>query len=421
MSDGWRTRYLGRQIAAAGSRLIFDEIEVVNQVGLQSDLYAVNRDGGAKTRLTRGARAADPDVSPDGTTIVCTLQRADRRELATLRVTAGGDDPVTLISEAGVSFSSPRWSPDGRWIAAERGTDEIVLIDPVAKQVRGPIAASPDGRAVMPEWMPDGHLMFASDREGRGFRIYRTDPETSETWRLEGTGPDARSPDVSPDGRSLVFVGYTVDGYDLFLLPMDSATWSRANQEVLRAEPPERRSSEAASPASSTGSRRYSPWRTIAPRYWTPTAETDGDELVIGAATASNDALGRHVYVVEAGWTAQRGRPDWSASYAYDRWRPTFFVNVSDDTDPWRGRELRTRELNAGLVVPFRRVRWTQSVLGAVHSSTDQLSCASCTPDDRLDVRTDGAPRRMACERVAGVRLFNQPRRGLERRRRRPS
>jgi hypothetical protein len=380
-------RYLGNQMSVARSRLIFDEIEIDNNVALQSDLYAVNLDGGGKVRLTEGARAADPDVSPDASTIVCTIQRADRRELATLRIRPDGstDQPVILLSETGVNFSSPRWSPDGRSIAAERGVDEIVVIDPVGKRVRGPVASSPVGRSVTPEWMPDGRLLFASDREGNGFRIYRTDPSTTETWRLEGTGPDARSPTLSPDGRSLVFVGYTVDGHDLFLIPLESATWTRTNPEVLPPERPARATTTAATPDASTAP-SYSPWRTIAPRFWTPIVESDSGELVIGAATASNDALGRHAYSAQVGWTEGRGRPDWQVGYAYDRWWPTLFWNMSDDTDPFRDREIRTREIDAGVLLPVRRIRWTQSFLGAMHSSTDQLNCATCDQEDPLDI-----------------------------------
>ena len=81
-------RYLGTRVGFAASEIVFDQMEIENQVGLQSDLYAVGA-GGHTRRLTHGARAGDPDVSPDGSTIVCTVQRADRRELATLPVPAG--------------------------------------------------------------------------------------------------------------------------------------------------------------------------------------------------------------------------------------------------------------------------------------------------------------------------------------------
>jgi hypothetical protein len=375
-------RFLGNRIGVAGSLLVFDQVDVHAHVGLQSDLYAIGVDGTGRRRLTNGARAADPDVSPDGRTIVCTVQRVDRRELAVLPLRADGTHaaPEPLVSEPRISFDAPRWSPDGRWILAERGSREIVLVDPLAKRVLHPIAASPRGRALSAVWMPDGSLLFASDREGAGFRLYRSNLETLDTWRLEGTGPDARSPEISPDGRSIVFVGYTADGYDLFSLPLASATWTVSEPGVS--------SSGSSAPfldagaSAPTASRPYSPWRTLAPRYWTPTLTSDGDELVVGAATGSADALGRHAYGVEAGWAVSRERPDWQAAYAYDRWWPTMFANVSDDTDSWRDGEVRTREANAGVLLPFRRVRWSQAVLAALHSSTDRFACAGCPARD---------------------------------------
>jgi len=376
-------RYLGNRIGFSGSRLVFDEIEINNQVGRQSDLYAISLDDSSRVRLTQGARAADPDVSPDGQTIVCTIQRSDRRELATLRLPSGGSNStlLTLVSEPRQHFDAPRWSPDGRVIAAERGRGEIVLIDPLAGRVREVVPASVGGRSISPAWTPDGALLFASDREGGGFRVYRTNVRTHETWRLEGTGPDARFPELSPDGRTLVFVGYTPDGYDLFSVAADSARWTPVQDVALPPSPSS--SAVATTPAGiSSTARPYSPWPTLAPRFWIPVAETDNDELVLGAATVATDALGRHAYLAQAGWSTARGRPDWQVEYAYDRWRPTLFGSASDDTDPWRDGEIRTREFNAGALVPFRRIRWTQSLLGALHSSTDRARCTGCPSGD---------------------------------------
>jgi Tol biopolymer transport system component len=376
-------RFLGDSVAPAASSVVFDQIEVENQVGLQSDLYSVSMHGGAPTRLTNGARAADPDVSPDGRTIACTVQRADRRDIAVLDVPALGRTgaPSPLISEAHVHFASPRWSPDGRWIAAERGPSAIVLIDPASKQIVATVAATGTGRIVTPAFMSDGTLLFASDAGGRGFQLYRTDLKTLETRRLEGTGPDARSPDVSPDGRSMVFVGYTVEGYDLFSVPLSAAKWTSVAPELFerKMRAPQ---AMAASTVSSAPPVPYAPWRTLAPRFWIPLVASEGDELSVGAATGSADALGRHVYGASAAWSRSRATPDWLVTYAYDRWRPTLFANASDDTDAWRDGDIRTREVNAGAQLPFRRIRWSQWVLGALHSSTERLRCTGCDTED---------------------------------------
>ena len=81
--------------------------------------------------------------------------------------------------------------------------------------------------------MPDGRLLFSSDRGGDGFRIFVTDVATRATWRLEDTGANASSPEPSRDGQSLVFVGYTADGYDLFSMPLASARWTPVEAGAL--------------------------------------------------------------------------------------------------------------------------------------------------------------------------------------------
>jgi len=382
-------RYLGTALGFAGVQIVFDQMEVEHQVGLQADLYSIAADGGSLRRLTQGARAGDPDVSPNGRVIVCTIQRADRRELATLELAAPGATPVPLVSEAGVNYAAPRWSPDGRTIAVERVSQgartEIVLVDAASARVTS-TAASNGSRNVSPAWMPDGRLLYASDRGGTEFRIYVTDVTTHSTARLEDTGGNVSSPAPSPDGRRLVFVGYTPAGYDLFSLPLSSARWTAVDPANAVAAASPASPAAQADASSNVPQRHYSPVRTIAPRFWTPTLESDEGELVAGAAVGGVDALGRHGYAVEAGWTTARSRPDWQIAYAYDRWRPTLFANVSDDTDPFRDGEVRSREANAGVLVPFRRVRWTQTVLSAIHSSVDDLACSDCGPEGRRRV-----------------------------------
>jgi hypothetical protein len=111
--------------------------------------------------------------------------------------------------------------------------------------------------------------------------------------------------------------------------------------------------------------------------FWTPIAESDADELVLGAATGSADALGRHAYGASAGWSS-RARPDWQVAYAYDRWRPTLFASFADDTDPWRGGELRTREADVGALLRILRVRRSQTAFVSFHVEDNGFVCGEC-------------------------------------------
>jgi hypothetical protein len=105
------------------------------------------------------------------------------------------------------------------------------------------------------------------------------------------------------------------------------------------------------------------------------------------------DALGRHAYAIDAAWAGSRARPDWHAVYVYDRWRPTLFTSYSDETDPVRGGLVRSRELFAGALLPFRHVRWTETLMAGFDAQTDTLACtavgADCrTPRARRDLRS---------------------------------
>jgi dipeptidyl aminopeptidase/acylaminoacyl peptidase len=381
------TRYLGERLAAAGGTLVFNQLEIVHDGGLQSDLYAVSMDGGETRRLTREARAADADVSPDGRTIVCTVQASGRRLLATLPIPARGQTgvPAPLVSEASTEFSTPRWSPDGRAIAAERrrldGPSEIVIIDAATRDVRI-LVSSDRARNAGPMWLPDGSaILFSSDREAGPFQIYAADIATGAVRRLLGTGASAQFPALSPDGRQLMFVGYTADGYDLYSMPFDAPEWSS-----VQAGPPARRSDSAAAAGdpgpvphrTGPADARYSPWSTLVPRYWAPVIDTREDDILLGASTSGFDALGRHAYFATGAWALSRNRPDWQAAYTYSRWWPTLFAAASDTVGGWRAGDVRSRELTAGALLPVRRVRWSGTAFAGLHASRDVFDCPLC-------------------------------------------
>lgn len=374
------SRYLGSQASATGGLLVFDQTELVRNVGLQSDLYAVAQDGGRARRLTRLARASDPDVAPDGRTIVCTVQSADRRFLATLLLPDTGRiaTPEILLSVPSTDYSTPRWSPDGRLIAVERrvvgGPSEIVLVDLATRTERVVVSAGA-ARNITPFWLTQTTLLFASDRDGRPFSIYSVDLTSGVVKRLNGAGHSAQSPVVSRDGRTLVFVGYTADGYDLFSLPLTSASWSEVAAVARSTSSQDRPMGPA---PVTTPSTPYRPWPTLLPRFWTPVIESDASELSFGATSAGIDPLGRHTYGGTVAWSTSRYRPDWSVFYAYDRWWPTLFASISDDTDPFREGESRTREVNAGALFVIARVRWSQALLASVNASRDEFSCDGC-------------------------------------------
>ncbi|HTI37806.1 MAG TPA: hypothetical protein VL484_09625 [Vicinamibacterales bacterium] len=374
-------RFAGDATAVHDGWVVFDQVAPVRSVAWYSDLYAVREAGGRVRRLTFEARAAEPAFSPDGARLVCVLERGGHRVLATL---AFGPDvtkePEVLVDDGVSDFGGPQWSPDGSHVAAERRYDgrfEIVQVDVSTREMRTLLSSKT--RLASPVWIGSDQLLFSAELPRRPSNVFDLDITSGQVRRVTDSRAGARFPHLSADGTTLFYVGYTPAGYDIFSVRVNAADWPVVPSSTFDATPV--MSAKALIPPMPTESNRtpdsgsaYTPWKTLAPSYWSPVLYTDAGELNAGAGTAMTDVLGRHGYAAQAAWSS-RARPDWSVSYAYDRWRPTLFANYSDDTDPVRGGEFRSEQFQGGAVLPFRRLRRTETLFSTLDVEHDSLRC----------------------------------------------
>jgi hypothetical protein len=348
-------RYLGASTGIAQHAIYFDQVERRRNVGFYSDLYVMSRIDGEVRRLTTEARLLDPDVSPDGTTIVCTQVRGGERDLVLIHLggarSAQGDHTVVpLVAEPDVFFDAPRWSPDGRTVAAERhrlgSLPEIALVDVATRSVRI-LAADAHTRFTMPTWRPDGAaIVAAAAPEQETFNLVELAIDGSAMRTITHTTGGAIWPDVSPDGTTIAFAGYTTAGYDVFTMPYPAGPDDQPGPTRVPRPAPAPVLSEPAAGAdrgssAAAGSRAYNPFTTLAPTSWTPVIDNDGETVRLGGSTGGVDVLGYHSYSASASWLAtsttraplpDRRRPDWQLYYEYARWRPKFYVAASTST-----------------------------------------------------------------------------------------
>lgn len=431
---GWSrevvSRYVGTSVGIDGDWVVYDQLDFDGPVSLVSDLYAHDMARKKTVRLTHGARLSYPDVSPDRASLAVVASVVGETVLEIRRLEHGSDGtprvastPQLRVARPGCQIASPRWSPDGRWIAAVLhcigSLPEVVVINPTDDEVV-PIAPAPAARDVTPAWVPDGsRLVFASDREGQEFRLYTvawkpgsTDPVESPRLLVRAPG-GAYAPDISPSGTEIVFLSATGQGIDVFaarlsgpdesLQPdhvaqlVESSAPSHGsgpplNQEARNRVPvwdpaiqPFGAAVTGPSPSASSPDQEdtpYSPWSTLVPRAWTPAFEADSTRVDLGATIDGIDVLARHIYRIRVTWpivapAVSQGLPssarlDWQIAYTYDRWWPSLFAVLSNHTDLLRIRmtapgvsdvltaAYTTREVFAGVQVPLRRVRRNQ-------------------------------------------------------------
>ena len=364
-----------------GRSIVFDEAEIHRRFAVRSDLRVVDVASRRVRRLTRGVRARDPDVAPDGSRVAFVHQRGDRGELAVIGLDGRGQADLTR-SAPGVQWSRPRWSPDGRAIAASRllptGELDIVLVDAESASLRA--LTSDRAKDVEPAWSPDGkRLVFRSDRDGVS-NLYVVAIDDGSLLRLTNVVGGAFAPDVSPDGRTVAFSSYRAAGYDVHVMPLDLSA-APAAAPFVDPYPPSRPTAAEYAGADHP----YRPFPTLRPRFWAPYIE-GGEEIKVGAATGGADPLFRHIYgaALERGFDT--GRFGFQGFYQYDRWLPTLFMTFEDQSDPTAaGAVSRVRKLNLQATVPLQRtLRRSQSLSIAWRRSRDTLS--ETTAPDALDL-----------------------------------
>jgi hypothetical protein len=218
-----------------GRAVLFSRTSPADKDGRHlKDLYLYYIEEKLTRRLTEGGRLSQPDLAGDGRRVVCVQNGGGSTWLATLeldsldgpawealskrerkRVPKLQAHPLTT-SPYGTQFFQPRFSPDGRTIAAARARKhgrDIVLVDPASGEQRQWLATAHDER--YPQWTPDGEALLYSRDEGGIFDIFRRPLAGGEPERLTRVRGAAFMPASTAGGDTLVFVHYENRGFRL--------------------------------------------------------------------------------------------------------------------------------------------------------------------------------------------------------------
>lgn len=195
----------------------------------KDEIYVMDADGGNQRNLTNHpAWDRAPHWHPDGTRIVFYSSRGASSRIYVMDTDGGNLEEIPGLVRA----SSPKWSPNGKWIAFERGGDseEIQMIEPDTNQlhiisVRIPrpmsiVGWSPTGRKIMyfaafDDAGDDAILVIATlSKNGNGKVVgwQRVRPPRS----IDG------NPAWGADGKSILFLGKTGDNLNIYRYRLDN-------------------------------------------------------------------------------------------------------------------------------------------------------------------------------------------------------
>jgi len=430
-ADG-RRRRVGRRNSLepnvpAPAGLLYAQLDYVDPYTVRSDLY-VQR-GRRERRLTRGARLSHPDARADGeivavqavpATTVLVRVRADGRRIA----------PLTAPSPD-TGWAEPRWSPSGHLIAAVRrtrgGRSSVVVLDTVGRVVHELSASHAVEQA--PSWSSDGRLVyFASDRSGISEAYVVALDSAGEAApgraarRLSAAPGGTYYPVPSPDGRTLAAITLEANGYHVGVAPLDSAGRPGAPTAATGATgatvPAIAADADGAAappvPRDASPATRYSPWRTLLPRWWSPVSgTTDEGVTMLGASTSGEDVIGRHSYSAQAlVGTRGRGEPEVSAFYRYRGFGlPVLDVGASQYWDHGLSGQLtrRTRLASVAATLLRPRLRTGASLSVGTEVELRDYGHSSAALLDRIDPLFSSAPGYQALFASAGWSNTQRP------------
>ena len=335
--DGTRRRIgrrnsLGPNVPLPGGGLLFSQLDLTSPSEARADLY-IDRDG-RQTRLTTGLRLVQPVVRKDGF-IVAVQIAATRSSLLLLDVTA---TQFRLFRNAGPdeTWSEPRWSPDGKSIAAVHRTHGGVFSIEVIDVASGIGDEVERGHYILssPSWSRDGKaLLYTSEQSGVPVLVQRP----LDGNRLLGSlAQNVYSAELSPGGAQLAASTLRADGYHVGVAPVASLPLVRGARQSP-ADSLARGDTQALAPGDY---HRYSAWRSLMPRYWYPVLEEAPNRGTrFGFTTEGRDVLGRHIYDLSAALTGSGKYPTASLTYRFAGLRPPY-IDVTLDQDYTREQSL---------------------------------------------------------------------------------
>ena len=181
-----------------------------------SNLWVHDVASGTEARLTDlSATVVDFDVAPDGARVVmsaCSDNRTNFFWRSELYVVDRTDGTVTQLTDNDAPEDSPKWSPDGRWIAYHAPDAEwfdlhngyFWLIDPatgVARQLEG----QREGELGAFDWLPDSRHLWFGESRGVDSNLFELDTETDTVRALTAVNGSLRPRGFASDGVTYVY------------------------------------------------------------------------------------------------------------------------------------------------------------------------------------------------------------------------
>ena len=204
--------------------------------GLSGHVHIVPHDGGLPKKITDFASAAGaPRWMPDSHGLIVTVEREDTDQL--LLTDREGSWPRALTTDTVGDHWDARPSPDGKFILYNlRRFDDLNRLDIVLLEIatgkKTTLYGKPSTRATTPKWSPDGKWISFIAQEGQFEELYLVKPDGDGLHPLTKGGQDIFQYEWSPSGKQILAVVNNKGSFELKFLDPESGAMVDLRSEV---------------------------------------------------------------------------------------------------------------------------------------------------------------------------------------------
>lgn len=336
------------------SGFIYDSIDVFDHYYERSDLYRFDLAGKKKTQLTKGLRAREPAVSPNGQTIAFVEITPGGTRLAIVAI--DGSKPVTVYSPPlQTRLTRPEFLSANKLVFTEKNEagDELLRVLELPRS---------EPRTILPQFKPahfprqtkEG-LLFVSDRSGAANLYLAPNLNDSTSVRaVTNTTTRVMTGEFDSNTGEMYYARLDSDGPSLYA--SERSQWTKAPAAPPQVGPlVDYQWPSYAPPKVDIAAERkpYDPWPYLIPRYWFPYFFLLPEGSYISASTSAHDPLGRHAYSIGASYDTLTERPSIYGQYLNSTTIVPWLLTAQDAYDYIYSGGYRRHITSAGILGRF--------------------------------------------------------------------
>jgi DNA-binding winged helix-turn-helix (wHTH) protein len=171
---------------------------------------------------------AGPQPSPDGKKLVFTAGRMDSMEVWICNADGSSPQQLTNMGRTG----TPRWSPDGRWIAFDSdgrfGRSAIYIVSANGGHVQAVVADESNNS--VPSWSRDGKYIYFASNRGEGWgadQLWKVPVEGGQPVQITRHG--GFSAFESADGKTVYYAKHRFENPEIWQVPANGGEEERVS------------------------------------------------------------------------------------------------------------------------------------------------------------------------------------------------